>query len=124
IEVAPVGVPGAVPEIRLVPGDGQARREEDVKKRRGEKNERIARQRVCEDSRAIAPMDGRSLTHTSQPPAVRRPTRSQPASNGRPEESMSITRGAWSDGVGLPFRASRSISDQISRGTRGDVTSR
>ena len=40
-----------------------------------------------------------------------------PASKGRPGSSRSMTRGAWSDGVGFPFRASRSISVQTTRGT-------
>ncbi len=48
----------------------------------------------------------------------------QPASNARPGSSRSMTSGAWSDGMGLPLRASRSISSATMRPATGGVGSR
>ena len=53
--------------------------------------------------------------------AIRSSAPDQPGSNSRPGSSRSITTGAWSDGVGGPLRASRSISDQTSRSMTGSV---
>ena len=50
--------------------------------------------------------------------AMRVSAAAQPASSGCPGRSRSITSGAWSEGIGLPFRASRSISAQTARATR------
>src|SRR5262249_2250736 len=63
-----------------------------------------------------------------RPPARRAAIRPSadfhPASNGWPGSSRSITSGAWSDGTGFPFRASRSISAHTVRAVTGRVTSR
>ena len=59
-----------------------------------------------------------------RPSSAFRSTRAQPASNGCPGRSRSITTGAWSDGIGFPFRASRSISAHTVRSATGRVTSR
>ena len=56
--------------------------------------------------------------------AIRSSAAAHPASKKWPRSSMSITNGAWSDGIGFPFRASRSISAQTRRSANGRVTSR
>ena len=67
----------------------------------------------------------RRLQHQRVRRAAMRPSAdAQPASKGRPGSSRSITSGAWSDGIGLPLRASRSISAQTVRSASGAVTSR
>src|SRR5207302_4659408 len=48
----------------------------------------------------------------------------QPASNAQPGASISTTSGAWSEGIGFPLRASRSISAQTTRGFSEALTSR
>ena len=53
--------------------------------------------------------------------AIRSSAPDQPGSNALPGSSRSITTGAWSDGVGGPLRASRSISAQTSRAMTGWV---
>ena len=53
--------------------------------------------------------------------AMRPSAVAQPASKRWPGSSRSITSGAWSDGVGLPLRASRSISAQTVRSASGRV---
>ena len=54
--------------------------------------------------------------------AMRAMAPSHPASNGLPGSSRSTTSGAWSDGVGGPLRASRSISAHTTRSATGGVT--
>src|SRR5690606_30094780 len=54
--------------------------------------------------------------------AIRAMAASHPASNGTPGSSRSTTTGAWSDGVGFPFRASRSISAHTTRSATTCVT--
>ncbi len=44
---------------------------------------------------------------------------SQPASSGGPGASTSMITGAWSEGIGLPLRASRSISAHTTRSAIG-----
>ena len=56
--------------------------------------------------------------------AMRPAAELQPASNGWPGSSRSMTSGVWSEGIGFPLRASRSISDQTMRSATGCVTSR
>ena len=57
-------------------------------------------------------------------PAIRSAADAHPASKGCPGSSRSMTSGVWSDGSGLPFRASRSISAHTVRSASGRVTSR
>ena len=47
--------------------------------------------------------------------AIRARAPSQPASKARPGSSRSMVSGAWSDGIGGPLRASRSISAATTR---------
>src|SRR6476646_1862290 len=47
--------------------------------------------------------------------AIRASASAQPGSKGTPGSSRSRTSGAWSDGIGLPLRASRSISVATTR---------
>src|SRR5207249_2202774 len=56
--------------------------------------------------------------------AIRRSADVQPASKGCPGWSRSMISGAWSEGMGLPLRASRSISAHTVRPATGRVTSR
>src|SRR5262249_25593807 len=57
-------------------------------------------------------------------PAMRCSAEVQPASKTKPGSSMSITSGAWSEGIGFPLRASRSISAQTTRDLSGTFTRR
>src|SRR5207245_1164277 len=75
--------------------------------------------RLDRESHSHGPQWGRGRRAAIRPSAA-----AQPASKGRPLSSMSITSGAWSEGTGLPLRASRSISAHTVRCTRGTVTSR
>src|SRR2546427_10080981 len=72
-------------------------------------------------------LDREPLRHHRPPvrrAAIRPSADAQPASKGWPASSRSITSGAWSDGMGLPFRASRSISAHTVRPATGRVASR
>ena len=55
-------------------------------------------------------LDGRLQHQRVRRAAMRPSAEAQPASKAQPGASRSITSGAWSDGIGLPLRASRSIS--------------
>ena len=67
---------------------------------------------------------GRRLVNQRRRAAIRSSADFQPASKGCPGASRSIASGAWSDGNGFPFRASRSISAQHVRSATGRVASR
>src|SRR6185436_3692443 len=56
--------------------------------------------------------------------AIRPSADAQPASSGCPASSMSTSSGAWFEGVGLPLRASRSISAHTVRPATLGVASR
>ena len=80
-----------------------------------------------------SPASARSAARSGSPSAVRRAISSScaprgdaarrrsstPASKGCPGWSRSITSGAWSEGIGLPLRASRSISAHTVRAATG-----
>src|SRR6266571_8226034 len=86
--------------------------------RRGLRQHRLDR-RLDRESHPHGPQRGRGRRA-----AIRSSADVQPASKGRPRSSMSITSGVWSEGTGLPLRASRSISVHTVRSRTGAVTSR
>ena len=68
---------------------------------------------------------GSAVPRLARRAAMRSSADAQPASKGWPGASRSITSGAWSEGIGLPLRASRSISAHTTRaGERRASTSR
>src|SRR5439155_195994 len=93
---------------------------------RGQVRRELREHRV--DRRLDREARGRVLRSHQRAPARRAAMRpsadAQPASKGCPWWSRSITTGAWSEGMGLPLRASRSISADTVRPATGRVASR
>src|SRR5436309_15814786 len=84
------------------------------------------RRRELREHRLDRRLDREPLRHHRPPArraAIRPPADAQPASKGWPTSSRSTTSGAWSDGMGFPFRASRSISAHTVRPPTGRVSS-